>query len=64
MTTPNNKGSYFIERSALFVSIFFLAFGIGLIADGKKLHVKQLKLSQQVDFKSTLNPYSSLILKN
>ena len=64
MTTPNYKTSYWFERSTLFVSLFFFAFGIGLITDGKKVYSKQLKLSQQVDYKSTLNPYSSAILKN
>ena len=64
MFTPNTKKprpseSYFIERLALFASIFFVAFGIGLIADGKKLYQNQLKLSQRVDYKSTLNPYQN-----
>ena len=49
--------NYLIERVALFASLFFFAFGIGLIVDGKKLYASQLKLSQRVDYKSTLNPY-------
>lgn len=64
MTAPLYKTSFWLERSALFVSLFFFAFGMGLIADGKKLYTKQLHLSQQVDFKSTLNPYSSTLLRN
>ena len=64
MTTPNFRQSYWFERSTLFVSLFFFAFGVGLIADGKKVYNKQLKLSQQVDYRATLNPYSSAILKN
>lgn len=65
MFTPKNKNSsssrdsYFIERMALFASIFFLAFGVGLMTDGKKLYQNQLKLSQRVDFKATLNPYQN-----
>ena len=65
MFTPKNKKnssnheSYLIERMALFASIFFLAFGVGLITDGKKLYQNQLKLSQRVDFKATLNPYQN-----
>jgi hypothetical protein len=62
MFTPKNKkssDSYLIERMALFASIFFLAFGVGLITDGKKIYQNQLKLSQRVDFKATLNPYQN-----
>jgi hypothetical protein len=65
MFTPKNKksqsakDSYLVERMALFASIFFLAFGMGLITDGKKLYQNQLKLSQRVDFKATLNPYQN-----
>lgn len=51
------KQQYLVERIALFASLFFLAFGIGLIVDGKKLYASQLKLSQRVDYKTTLNPY-------
>jgi hypothetical protein len=46
-----------IEKMTLFASIFFLAFGVGLIVDGKKLYRDQLRASERVDFKSTLNPY-------
>jgi hypothetical protein len=46
-----------VEKMSLFTSIFFLAFGIGLIVDGKKLYRDQLRTSRQVDYKSTLNPY-------
>ncbi len=51
------KQSYLIERIALFAALFFFAFGVGLMVDGKKLYTTQLKLSQRVDYKSTLNPY-------
>jgi hypothetical protein len=51
------KQKYTTERLALFAAIFFFAFGIGLIVDGKKLYANQLKLSQRVDYKSTLNPF-------
>ncbi len=48
---------YILERSALFASLFFFAFGFGLLFDGKKLYSQQLRLSQRVDFKMTRNPY-------
>jgi hypothetical protein len=51
------KESYAIERTALFAALFFFAFGIGLMIDGKRLYQNQLRLSQRVDYKSTLNPY-------
>jgi hypothetical protein len=51
------KNNFAIERAAVFSALFFLAFGIGLIVDGKKLYANQLKLSERVDYKSTLNPY-------
>lgn len=51
------KQNYTIERCALFAALFFFAFGMGLLVDGKRLHATQLKLSQHVDYKSTLNPY-------
>ncbi len=46
-----------IEKMSLFTSIFFLAFGIGLIVDGKKVYQEQLRASKRVDYKSTLSPY-------
>ena len=49
--------SFQIEKIALFVSLFLFAFGLGLISNGKKVYENQLKVSQRVDFKSTLNPY-------
>jgi len=67
MLTPNDQNSnqtsnvaqesYWVERTALFASIFFLAFGLGLMTDGKKLYQNQLKLSQRIDYRATLNPY-------
>jgi len=51
------KEKYTLERAAIFVALFLFAFGIGLMVDGKKLYSSQLKLSQRVDYKSTLNPY-------
>ena len=51
------KSSFTIERVAIFAALFFFAFGIGLMVDGKKLHANQIKLSQRVDYKSTLNPF-------
>lgn len=50
---------YKTEKAALLTSLFLLAFGLGLIADGKKLYARQLKVSQRVDYKSTLNPYTN-----
>jgi len=44
------------ERTALFVALFFFAFGLGLIADGKRIYNQQLKISQRVDYKASLNP--------
>ena len=55
--TSDMKQNYGVERAALFAALFFFAFGIGLMVDGKKLYTNQLKLSQRVDYKSTLNPY-------
>ena len=55
VSNMNQIGS--VEKMSLFASIFFFAFGIGLIVDGKKLHQAQLKVSQRVDYKTTLNPY-------
>jgi hypothetical protein len=50
-----NTGS--IEKFSIFGAIFFFAFGVGLLVDGKKLHQTQVRLSERVDYKSTLNPY-------
>ena len=51
------KNKYTIERIALFASLFLFAFGVGLMVDGKKKYASQLRLSQRVDYRSTLNPY-------
>ncbi|MBS1959441.1 MAG: hypothetical protein JST80_08220 [Bdellovibrionales bacterium] len=51
--------NYQTEKAALFASLFLLAFGLGLIMDGKKLYNRQIKISQRVDYKSTLNPYTN-----
>ncbi len=51
------KNNFTVERLALFSSLFFFAFGIGLMVDGKKLYAHQLRISQRVDYKATLNPY-------
>ena len=56
-TKSSNRDSLIIEKLAFFSALFFFAFGIGLITDGKKIYAHQLKLSQRVDYKSTLNPY-------
>ena len=50
---------FWAERVVLFVALFFFSFGMGLISDGKKIYSHQLKLSQRVDYKATLNPYST-----
>lgn len=47
------------EKAALLAALFLLAFGLGLVADGKKIYSRQLKLSQRVDYKATLNPYAN-----
>ncbi len=46
-----------VERLALLASLFFFAFGIGLIVDGKKIYSHQLRVSERVDYQATLNPY-------
>jgi hypothetical protein len=50
---------YRTEKAALLAALFLLAFGLGLISDGKKLYARQLKVSQRVDYKATLNPYTN-----
>ena len=50
---------FWSERVALFAALFFFAFGMGLIADGKKIYTHQLKLSQHVGYQATLSPYTS-----
>ena len=55
MVMTNEK--YTLERTALFAALFFFAFGFGLLFDGKKLYEKQLRISQRIDYKNTLNPY-------
>ena len=45
------------EKFALIAAVFFLAVGAGLLYDGKRLFQEQLKTSERVDFKRTLNPY-------
>jgi hypothetical protein len=47
--------SFWVERLPIFAALFLFAFGMGLIADGKKIYSHQLKLSQRVDYKATLN---------
>ena len=51
------QNSYSIEKTAIFAALFLFAFGMGLLIDGKKIYSSQLKVSQRVDYKSTLNPY-------
>lgn len=51
------KNGYSVEKAAIFASLFLFAFGMGLLIDGKKIYATQLKFSQRVDYKSTLNPY-------
>lgn len=45
---------FWSERIALFAALFFFSFGMGLIADGKKIYSQQLKLSQKVSYKATV----------
>jgi hypothetical protein len=45
------------ERLPLMVSLFLFAFGMGMIADGKKMYANQLKSSQRVDYRATLSPH-------
>ena len=51
------ENSYSVEKVAIFAGLFLFAFGMGLLIDGKKLYANQLKVSQRVDYKATLNPY-------
>ena len=46
-----------VEKFALFSSLFFLSFGIGFVNNGKKLFHEQLKVSQRVEFKSEARSY-------
>lgn len=48
--------AFWAERLPLFAALFLFAFGMGLISDGKKIYANQLKLSQRVNYKATLNP--------
>jgi hypothetical protein len=57
-TTKSSTNAFWAERFPLFAALFFFAFGMGLISDGKKMYSHQLKLSQRVDYKATLNPYN------
>ncbi len=62
MFTPNENvrvktDSQKTEIIALVAAVFFIAFGLGLITDGKKLYSHQLKVSERIDFKATQNPY-------
>jgi hypothetical protein len=50
---------YRTEKAAFLAALFLLAFGLGLIADGKRLSARQQKLAQKIDYKSTLNPFSN-----
>jgi hypothetical protein len=43
------------ERAALIGSVFLFFFGVGLIADGKRLLERQYEASSRVDYSSTLN---------
>lgn len=52
------------EKIALLVALFLVAFGLGLIADGSKLHARQLKAAQRIDYKATLNPFAQYARKN
>ena len=49
------KEDFWLERAALFTALFFFAFGMGLISDGKKVYQQQLKVSQRIDYKATQN---------
>jgi hypothetical protein len=51
------KQTYTAEKLAIFVALFFFAFGVGLLVDGRKLYSNQLRVSERVDYKATLNPY-------
>jgi hypothetical protein len=46
-----------LEKGFLFAGLFCFSFGLGLISDGTKLYSYQLKVSERVDYHSTLNPY-------
>lgn len=54
VTTAND---FTKEKIVILLSLFLFAFGVGLIVDGKKIYSQQLKVSQRVNYKSTLNPY-------
>jgi hypothetical protein len=45
------------EKAPLFISLFLFAFGMGMIADGKKMYANQLRLSERVDYRATFNPF-------
>ncbi len=57
--TKPTVNAFWAERLPLFVALFFFAFGMGLISDGKKIYSNQLRISQRVDYKASLNPYST-----
>lgn len=62
MFTPKNgsqvsRDSRKVEVMALTAALFFIAFGVGLIADGKRLYAHQLQLSERVNYKATQDPY-------
>jgi len=52
-TGETEVANFWSERAALFTALFFFAFGMGLISDGKKVYQKQLHASQRVDYKAT-----------
>ena len=58
-TVKSTVSAFWSERIALFAALFFFSFGMGLISDGKKIYAHQLKVSQRVDYKATLNTYST-----
>lgn len=47
--------AFWAERLPLFAALFLFAFGMGLISDGKKIYLNQLRLSQQVHYKASFN---------
>ncbi len=46
-----------LEKISLIGALFFFSVGIGLIVDGKKLFLRQIEVSERVDYRNTVNPF-------
>ena len=52
-----------LEKVIFMISIFLFAVGFGLVVDGKKMSQRQIRESEDLDYRIAMNPYQLMAKK-